>query len=302
MPFFGEYSPLKPLDHIGFWGPVTLTIDWCEENYILSPFFAEFVNATTNLSFFFLSMYHLYSARRNRHGLLFTVISLGMGLVGLGSWLFHMTLRYEFQLMDELPMIYFTLIPFGYIFSCERSQKAKIAVYVATLSLVTALTVIYCSVYTNPTLHQLSYAILNFSIIIKSVLMVRKYVTNTKVRHFLYWKLTTSISQFLFGFLIWNLDTLYCQNLITVRREYLKLPLGILLEGHGWWHIFTSLGIYNFIIYNEVLSIWFENKQNDYVLVYRFGLLAEVVLKEKEDWTSKSHFDLNPIDDSKKTN
>ena len=27
-------------------------------------------------------------------------------IVGLGSWMFHMTLRYEMQLLDELPMIF----------------------------------------------------------------------------------------------------------------------------------------------------------------------------------------------------
>ena len=27
-------------------------------------------------------------------------------LVGVGSWSFHMTLRYEMQLLDEIPMIF----------------------------------------------------------------------------------------------------------------------------------------------------------------------------------------------------
>ena len=26
--------------------------------------------------------------------------------IGIGSWMFHMTLQYEMQLMDELPMVY----------------------------------------------------------------------------------------------------------------------------------------------------------------------------------------------------
>jgi len=36
------------------------------------------------------------------------------------------------------------------------------------------------------------------------------------------------------GFLIWNLDNIYCGTLRRWRRE-VGLPWGILLEGHGWW-------------------------------------------------------------------
>ncbi|EIE78529.1 hypothetical protein RO3G_03233 [Rhizopus delemar RA 99-880] len=64
-----------------FWGPATSTIDWCEENYHVSPYLAEFFNTTTNLMF-------------------------SVMFVGFGSWCFHMTLQYEMQLLDELPMIY----------------------------------------------------------------------------------------------------------------------------------------------------------------------------------------------------
>ena len=38
----------------------------------------------------------------------------------------------------------------------------------------------------------------------------------------------------LLGFLIWNLDNMYCNDLRRWRRQ-LGLPWGILLEGHGWW-------------------------------------------------------------------
>jgi dihydroceramidase len=34
------------------------------------------------------------------------VAYLSLLVVGVGSWMFHMTLRWEYQLLDELPMIY----------------------------------------------------------------------------------------------------------------------------------------------------------------------------------------------------
>jgi dihydroceramidase len=36
------------------------------------------------------------------------------------------------------------------------------------------------------------------------------------------------------GFLIWNLDNIFCGTLRRCRRD-IGLPWGILLEGHGWW-------------------------------------------------------------------
>ena len=36
----------------------------------------------------------------------FTVAYIFFLAIGIGSWMFHMTLQYEMQLMDELPMVY----------------------------------------------------------------------------------------------------------------------------------------------------------------------------------------------------
>ena len=34
------------------------------------------------------------------------MLYLSLLLVGIGSWLFHMTLLYEMQLLDEVPMVF----------------------------------------------------------------------------------------------------------------------------------------------------------------------------------------------------
>jgi len=54
------------------------------------------------------------------------------------------------------------------------------------------------------------------------------------------------LTVFLGGFGIWNLDNVYCSQLRALRRE-VGLPWGILLEGHGWWHLMTGLGAYYYI-------------------------------------------------------
>jgi hypothetical protein len=46
---------------------------------------------------------------------------------------------------------------------------------------------------------------------------------------------------FLAGFLIWNLDNIFCHYLLTARN-HMMLPWAVVLEGHGWWHILTGIG------------------------------------------------------------
>jgi len=40
----------------GYWGEVTATMDWCERNYVVTPYIAEFYNTISNLGFISLSL------------------------------------------------------------------------------------------------------------------------------------------------------------------------------------------------------------------------------------------------------
>ncbi|ODV87548.1 hypothetical protein CANARDRAFT_97527 [[Candida] arabinofermentans NRRL YB-2248] len=274
-----DYPPALPHNHIGYWGPVTATIDWCEENYILSPYIAEVVNSFTNFIFLLLGAHHLYSTIKNKFGYLYIFISIGFAAVGLGSFLFHMTLLYEYQLMDELPMVYVTALPFGYIFAWNSSKKLKWIWGLGTFITTLLFTYIYIFIYRNPEFHQFFYALLNFGLIYKTFNVANEKVTDLKAKKQIYKILILAFSLFAFGFLIWNLDFVFCPNLIFIRRNHLGLPFGILTEGHGWWHIFTGFGIYYFILYNQLLCTWMHDMQDQYELVW-FGIFAEVRLKK----------------------
>lgn len=88
------YPPSPPPDG-GYWAPVTSTLNWCEEDYVLTHYAAEAVNASTNLLFFWLAVKGMASCLRNRHDAVFLVAFAGYGLVGVGSFLFHSTLKCE---------------------------------------------------------------------------------------------------------------------------------------------------------------------------------------------------------------
>lgn len=59
-----------------------------------------------------MALYGMYLVYRERLPMRFIGCYAGIGIVGMGSFLFHMTLKHEAQLGDELPMIWAS----GYVF------------------------------------------------------------------------------------------------------------------------------------------------------------------------------------------
>lgn len=85
----------------------------CERNYSTSPYLAEFWNALSSLPIFVFAVFGYMAGKRYamaeaRFSLTFAIIAL----VGLGSFMFHATLRRYAQCMDELPMLWTSITMF----------------------------------------------------------------------------------------------------------------------------------------------------------------------------------------------
>ena len=80
----------------------TAAADWCEQNYALLPWVCETFNTSPawRWSSPALGLSRQTFAREVRVAFALLV------LVGLGSIAFHATLRFELQMLDELPMLY----------------------------------------------------------------------------------------------------------------------------------------------------------------------------------------------------
>ena len=268
----------EPLDS-GFWGTPTSTIDWCEENYVVTYYLAEAVNTVTNAFFMILAGYSLRNVMRNGMETRFVLCTLGFMLVGLGSWLFHMTLKYHFQLLDELPMIYTTCIPVWFSFSYSKGRRYEnICAWIIFAGAMT-LTVLYL-VFRNPTIHQAAYGALNVTIIIKNVRLVYSTIKDKAALSNLNWTLVLGVSEFLFAWFLWNMDIHFCDYWRSWRRS-IGLPWGMLLEGHGWWHLFTGLGVYSYLIYLEYLRAFQLGLEKKYVFVWKFGFLPVIELSDE---------------------
>lgn len=299
-----------PAEGEGFWGPVTSTLDWCEENYVVSHYVAEWSNTFTNTIFILSALYTIHCVVRNRFETRFLLIGFTYCLVGVGSWLFHMTLKYRFQLLDELPMIYAMCVPcwsliteiFAITFTDSNGPLSHFKqVFIAGLILATTstVTVVYLIVK-NATIHQAFFGCLIGVVAFSSAYLVMNYVKDPVQKKNLYHSMTMGATFFMSGYAVWLMDIHMCTLWRFVRREYLLLPLGLLLELHGWWHVLTGLGIYYYIVYLEYLRLITTDQLAKYKFIWRYGFVPEIVPSDHKINTSYSLIFRGPYVKSKK--
>lgn len=114
-------SHLAPDPQQGYWSPGTASVDWCEANYAYTAYVAELFNVLSMLPMLVLSVVGNVLAVRYRYGTSFVVVYSLLGVIALGSALFHATLHYSGQVMDELPMIWGTVA--GLFIVLERGER-----------------------------------------------------------------------------------------------------------------------------------------------------------------------------------
>lgn len=96
-------------------------IDWCEANYATLDWVAEAWNTFSSIPMSLIALYGFWRAKQHLKWETRWAMAWGLlGMVGVGSALFHATLRHIFQAADELPMLYCNLI-FVYLMLEEGS-------------------------------------------------------------------------------------------------------------------------------------------------------------------------------------
>ncbi|VBB73430.1 Putative alkaline phytoceramidase [Podospora comata] len=273
----------------GFWGEQTSTLNWCEEDYNISYYCAEVVNTLTNLVFMYLGFKGLRNVIKYAHSKVFILVFLGYMVVGLGSMAFHTTLKYEMQLADELPMIYTICIMAYVAFGTNKSPAVKGLLAVFLLGLATFITVYYLYAK-DPVFHQVAYGLLTASTIFRGFYVLegvlrpafKKRNPATCDRHMKeMWTLAlTGIFMFLAGFLIWNIDNVFCHH-ITQTKQKVLLPWAIIFEGHGWWHILTGLA-YHMILWRLWSNCCLDGKEDEFMLDWKpLRTIPQVVPRTK---------------------
>ncbi|KAI5203577.1 alkaline ceramidase-like protein [Aureobasidium subglaciale] len=236
----------------GYWSPVTSTLNWCEEDYYATVYSAEIVNTLTNLLFVWLAFRGINNCIQNGHDQIFLVTFIGYLIVGTGSFLFHSTLKYPMQLVDELSMIYTTCLMFYATFSHKQTRTFRIFLALFLVALCVFITGYY-HYLGDPVFHQNMYALLTAIVLFRSMyIMERELRPNPKAREAarkstgkqdvlseqeqqrqderdykilktMWLMIGLGLSVFLGGFGIWTLDNVYCSRLPLRTSRQLTL-------------------------------------------------------------------------------
>jgi hypothetical protein len=240
------------------------TVDWCETNYNVLDFVAEFWNSVSGVA---IAISAIYFKANNKVKELNRVFWLLM-LVSVGTILFHSTLLYEYQLLDEMPMLLIAMeyleilinlntfdtlknrwtitlsrlrvylvvfIPFTYILG----TYVQIISFHATLKAY-EITILYgmfnVSKCLNKDVYDKCFNTRSFS---ESQELIKTYIVYKKAmtHHIMLGSISYSVS-----ITLWVIENLYCKYV-----EQIQL--------HAWWHILSSCGIYhlNMIVKYHIL-------------------------------------------------
>eukprot|EP00095_Tigriopus_kingsejongensis_P011627 maker-scaffold2266_size17862-snap-gene-0.3 protein:Tk11627 transcript:maker-scaffold2266_size17862-snap-gene-0.3-mRNA-1 annotation:"alkaline ceramidase 3-like" len=175
----------------------------------VSEVIAEFWN-TLSSAFILISplcgMIHM----RNQNLELRCFITLSvLVIVGIGSILFHATLRYSMQLMDEVPMIY------GGSAICYFLFEAMFLILVCLCVLGGSKLLCGKSTFISPSSKKL---------------------------------FLIGVAMYFFAGCTWNGDNHLCGFLRNLRDNYLPQILSPLTQLHAWWHFFSGVGTYVMVI------------------------------------------------------
>lgn len=267
------------IPYASYWGQPTASSDFCEENYVITPYIAEFINTFTNLNYC-LFCYHGLRTLQKQGRLTWMNASPHIGLLGVGVFSagFHITMREWPQLADDMSMVFPTAFIFLRILRFEAAD-AK-AANRRTLIFFAILTVIYTIHLNinNPHMHSITFGVGVHYIRYKTWELLSRRIKDDRTRQHLKKMAMFGGISFAFGFILWVVDQLACGTLTRAKRA-MGMPWSFLLEFHGWWHIFTGIGAYVFIVLVDVLtSTRIENEATSQV---DFGWPANYIIGNK---------------------
>lgn len=216
----------------GYWGPVTASIDWCEENYRWTYFIAEWWNTLSSLAIFAAGMYGFSIALLDGQETRFQVSHLLVASIGIGSACFHCTLRHVEQQCDETPMVLSQLNWFHELFAdvWENNSLASavMPVFLAIYGVVFAALHNHYRWTTGFQVHFISWVVMNLGRCV--------YVSRDKAMEPATFLLRRAIVASSMGTICWMVDFHFCGQL---QSGVIPNP-----EGHAWWHIFVAYAIF----------------------------------------------------------
>ncbi|CAE7793980.1 Acer3 [Symbiodinium sp. CCMP2456] len=232
----------------GYWGPPTATMDWCEGNYMVTPYAAEFFNSLTSMFIAVAGILPIlvHFRRRDCMEWRFIIAFLSVTIVGLGSVAFHGTLLFEHQRWDQVPMLWTVAMILYVLFEQKHVQPAYriLPVVLFVYAVVATLATSKRSGDMQWFSFHAFFGLATFLAVCKVTLFYRSLPTDMtelrKVMSYGFIALGVAIT-------VWLMDLKLCNQLHM-------LPAYDYWNFHAWgWHLMVSCGLYNILI-----GIWYH--------------------------------------------
>ena len=204
-----------------YYGRVTATRDWCEQNGVVVPWILEFWNTMTSGFMMSIGLYAAWLCKQHGTPTRFILSHLCLAFVGFGSVLFHATLLRPMQLLDELPMMYGTLVFLYAVIQRGRpglQNRSLLALLAALAVMLTLATLV------STDAHHIMYGFMAAYLIYQSNIM-RKENDVTSARALI----TIAVSMYILGSVLWAIENMYCHNVQSMQL-------------HAWWHVLSGSG------------------------------------------------------------
>ncbi|KAJ5225919.1 hypothetical protein N7468_007144 [Penicillium chermesinum] len=225
-----------------FWGEQTSYLNFCEEDYVITRYVAEFINTFSSFVYMFYGVYGLIQLRKKQDAFLRRMSYCGLIGVGVCSAGYHMTLKYHTQMSDELSMHLLTTPLLFRILTFQVSPRNTKLIGAVLLTLFTIVMVVHM-VMDEFVVHAVSFGLAVWLIARRTTRMIPEQIPDLVLRKKLRNLSFFGCFSFLFGYFVWLIDEFACAHLTQIRNS-VGLPLAFVFELHGWWHFFTAIGGY----------------------------------------------------------
>ena len=231
-------APSQKTKKIGFWGEPTSTLDWCEQNYVVTYYIAEFWNSLSNAAFIIPPLIVAYQLRSKvETSYLMSLVYLSFA--GFGSFAFHATLKFYPQLWDELSMVWVGLYQLYLIINVlEPVTSTLLPISLVSYGVIT--TSLYL-INRTPILFQVAYALIHLSCLALGYKMKHRF--NSIKQNLFYWSFWSS----LVGFILWNIDNQFCPQIEALRSKMVPC-LTPFTQLHAYWHCLAGYSAFCMII------------------------------------------------------
>lgn len=223
-------------------GAGTSPVDWCEDNYTVTPHIAEFVNTVSNVLFLVIpgACMRLWDSYAQHVSRGIHVVWVFFTIVGISSAYFHATLSLLGQLLDELSILWLLMVSYALFTPVHfrpRFLQANRKMYYLAVSLLAIL--ITGSAFVQPAINCYALFGVGSPAIAMLTVQVRRASDPAVKRLGM-----VTLSGLALAATSWVGDHILC----TVLRA---IDLAVL---HGLWHILIFFSSYN----TQVLFCYFH--------------------------------------------